>query len=310
MLDKRLKLCADTVKGKRVCDVGTDHAYLIAELLSSGKCETAVAADVNEKPLAAARANLERAGVLDRAEIILSDGLKNVPQKGITDIVIAGMGGELIAKILSECNWLDGVNLILQPMTKSGYLMRFLWENGFEILKRQAVCEGKFCYTVINAVQSEKPLHHSEIPPLFEYIGGLDLSDPNSKEYARRQAESLYTSGKALRCSGRYRQALKRMGLANQIMIKTGGKTMYTVNDIFAEMNVIAPMKNLHKGDNSGLLVGDGNAPVSKVLFALDITREVVLEAAEIGAEAIVAHHPVIFHPLYTLVESNPACLA
>ncbi len=76
MLDKRLKLCADMVNGSRVCDVGTDHAYLIAELLSSGKCDTAVAADINEGPLSAARINLEKAGVTDKVDIILSDGLK------------------------------------------------------------------------------------------------------------------------------------------------------------------------------------------------------------------------------------------
>lgn len=310
MLDKRLKLCADMVKGNRVCDVGTDHAYLIAELLSSGKCDTAVAADINEGPLSAARINLEKAGVTERVDVILSDGLKNVPQEGITDIVIAGMGGELIAKILSECDWLAGKNLILQPMSKSDYLLRWLWENGFEILKRQAVCEGKFCYTAINCVKSSIPLQHADIPPLFEYIGGLDFTDISAVEYARRQADKLYTSGISLRDSGRYSEALKYIKLANEMILKTGGKPMYTVKDIFAAMDVIAPMKNLHKGDNSGLLVGDETAPVTKVLFALDITCEVVREAAEIGAEVIIAHHPVIFHPLYTLDDSNPACLA
>ena len=93
MLDKRLKLCADMVSGDRVCDVGTDHAYLAAELLKSGKCSSAIAADINENPLKAARATLEKAGVADRAEIIRSDGLKDIPGSGITDIVIAGMGG-------------------------------------------------------------------------------------------------------------------------------------------------------------------------------------------------------------------------
>lgn len=310
MLDKRLKLCADMVTGKRVCDVGTDHAYLIAELLRSGKCETAVAADINESPLASARYNLEKAGVTDRIDIILSDGLKNVPREGITDIVIAGMGGELIAKILSECDWLVGKNLILQPMSKSDFLLRFLWENGFEIIKRQAVCEGKFCYTVINCVKSSTPLQYAPMPPLFEYIGGFDFTDISAIEYASRQADKLYTSGTSLRDSGHYREALKYMKLAAEIIQKTGGKPMYTVKDIFSAMDVIASMKNLHKGDNSGLIVGDGNAPVSKVLFALDITCEVVREAIEIGAEVIVAHHPVIFHPLYTLDDSNPACLA
>ncbi|MDE7289287.1 MAG: Nif3-like dinuclear metal center hexameric protein [Oscillospiraceae bacterium] len=310
MLDKRLKLCADMVTGKRVCDVGTDHAYLIVELLLSGKCDTAVAADINEGPLSAARTNLEKSGVTDRVDIILSDGLKNVPQEGITDIVIAGMGGELIAKILSECDWLEGKNLILQPMSKSDHLLRWLWKNGFEILKRQAVCEGKFCYTVINCVKSSVPLQRTDIPPLFEYIGGLDFTDISAIEYAERQADKLYTSGAALRASGRYAEALKYINLAAEIILKTGGKPMYTVKDIFAAMDVIAPMKNLHKGDNSGLLVGDENASVTKVLFALDITCEVVREAVDIGANVIVAHHPVIFHPLYTLDDSNPACFA
>ena len=310
MLDKRLKLCADMVKGERVCDVGTDHAYLIAELLRSEKCKTAVAADINESPLASARSNLEKAGVTDRVDIILSDGLKNVPKEGITDIVIAGMGGELIAKILSECDWLEDKNLILQPMSKSDFLLRFLWENGFEIVKRKAVCEGKFCYTVINCLKSSKPLRNTDIPPLFEYIGGLDFKGVSAIEYASRQADKIYTSGTSLRNSGHSREALKYMKLAAEIILKTGGKPMYTVKDIYAAMDVIAPMKNLHKGDNSGLIVGDGNAPVSKVLFALDITCEVVREAVEIGAEVIVAHHPVIFHPLYTLDDSDPACLA
>ena len=85
---------------------------------------------------------------------------------------------------------------------------------------------------------------------------------------------------------------------------------MYTVNDIFAMMDTIAPMKNLHKGDNSGLLTGDPSAPVTKVLFALDITKEAVLEAADIGAQVIIAHHPVIFNPLYRLDENDPACMA
>lgn len=308
MLDKRLKLCADMVRGERVCDVGTDHAYLVSELLSNGKCISAVAADINEKPLAAARLTLERAGVIGKAELILSDGLKGVPESGITDIVIAGMGGELIAKILSECTWLDGKNLILQPMTKPERLIKWLCENGFEIISGRAAVDGKFRYIAVNAVKSSRPIR--QLPPIFEYIGALDLSDRDSREYAIHQAERLYTSGNALRNSGHYYESVKNIGIAAEIILKTGGKPMYTVMDIFALMDVIAPMKNLHKGDNSGLLVGDKNTPVTKALFALDITCENVREAAEIGAEVIVAHHPVIFHPLCRLDESNPACLA
>ena len=308
MLDKRLRLCAEMVRGNRVCDVGTDHAYLVAELLTAGKCDSAVAADINEKPLRAAKATLEKAGISDRAELILSDGLKNIPENGITDIVIAGMGGELIARILSECPWLDGKNLVLQPMSKAESLIKWLCGNGFEILEQRAVSDGKFRYTAINAVRTG--ISPQEVTPLFEQVGKLDFSDPEAVLYAQSRAEILYAAGSGLRDSGRSAEAVKKIGLAAEILIKTGGKPMYTVKDIFALMDVIAPMKNLHKGDNSGLIVGNPSMPAEKVLFALDITCEAVREAAEIGANVIISHHPVIFHPLYNLDESNPACLA
>ncbi len=307
MLDKRLSLCAELVRGERICDIGTDHAYLVAELLSQGRCSTAVAADINEGPLAAARATLEKAGVLDRTEVILSDGLKSVPESGITDIVIAGMGGELISRILDGCEWLEGKNLILQPMTQAPYLIKWLCGNGFEIVNQRAVRDGRFCYTVINAVKNGKI---TEVTPLFAQLGKLDFNDGEAVAYAEKQAERLYASGRSLRDSGRSEEAVGNIGLAAEIILKSGGKPMYTVKDIFAMMDTIAPMKNLHKGDNSGLIVGNPDAEVKKVLFALDITCEVVREAVEIGADVIVAHHPVIFHPLYTLDDSNPACLA
>lgn len=308
MLDKRLKLCAEFVKGDRICDIGTDHAYLVAELLSQGKCSTAVAADINEGPLAAARATLEKAGVLDRADVILSDGLKSVPESNITDIVIAGMGGELISRIIEACDWLDGKNLILQPMTQAPYLVKWLYGNGFEIAEQRAVIDGRFCYTVINAVKTNAaPV---SVTPLFEQVGKLDFADEAAIVYAKKQAERLYASGRSLRDSGRSAEAVKNIGLAAEIIVASGGKPMYTVKDIYAMMDEIAPMKNLHKGDNSGLVVGNPDAEVKKVLFALDITCDVVREAIEIGADVIVAHHPVIFHPLYALDDSSPACLA
>ncbi len=308
MLDKRLKLCSDMVKGNFVCDVGTDHAYLVSELLTSGKCSHAIAADINEKPLKAAEKTLRSSGVISKAELILSDGLKNISLEEVTDIVIAGMGGELIAKILSECDGLDGKNLILQPMTRSEKLIKFLYENGFEIIAQKAVSDGKFFYTAINAVKTDLP--GQKHTPVSEYIGKLDLSDEESVKFAVMKAKSILNSGRALSNSGHSEEAAKKIALANEIILETGGRSVYTVKDILTFMDVIAPMKNLHKGDNSGLIVGDENAPVTKVLFTLDITCEAVCEAAEKGAEVIVSHHPVIFHPLYNLNEKDPACFA
>ena len=68
----------------------------------------------------------------------------------------------------------------------------------------------------------------------------------------------------------------------------------FTVKDILAEMDRIAPLSLMQKGDNSGLLAGLPNNKAAKVLAALDITNEVVDEAIAKGADVIISHHPVL----------------
>jgi dinuclear metal center YbgI/SA1388 family protein len=145
---------------------------------------------------------------------------------------------------------------------------------------------------------------------LYEQTGALDPADAESRRYMETEAEKLQKAGRALKISGSLAAAAEKISAASQIKNKIGGNFMFTAEDILAEMDRIAPLKNIHKGDNSGLLVGDKEAPVTKVLAALDITCGVVREAAEKGAEAIVSHHPIIYHPLYALDDKNPACLA
>lgn len=73
---------------------------------------------------------------------------------------------------------------------------------------------------------------------------------------------------------------------------------MAKVSDIYNYIDSIAPFDIQLDFDNAGLLVGRKEAQVNKVLVALDITTQVICEAVEVGAQLIVAHHPVIFHPL------------
>ena len=73
---------------------------------------------------------------------------------------------------------------------------------------------------------------------------------------------------------------------------------MVTIQDIYNQLNEIAPVKYQMSFDNAGFLVGDRNAAVTKVMLSLDITDAVIDDAAASGAELIVAHHPLLFHPL------------
>lgn len=73
---------------------------------------------------------------------------------------------------------------------------------------------------------------------------------------------------------------------------------MVTVNDIYAFLNALAPVRYQMDFDNAGFLAGDGRAAVKKALLALDITDDVIAEAVELRAQLIVSHHPLIFTPL------------
>ena len=70
---------------------------------------------------------------------------------------------------------------------------------------------------------------------------------------------------------------------------------MIKVNDVYEFLKTVAPLEMAVETDNIGFLVGTGNTEVSKILVCLDITGDVISEALEIGAQVIVAHHPIFF---------------
>lgn len=214
LTDKRLLTCASFVsRGGIVCDVGTDHAYLPCYLVKNGVCKRAVAADVNESPLAAAGENIQRAGLEDKIDTVLSDGLDGISPNGVTDVVIAGMGGELIADILGRAKvFYDSVQFILQPMTKPERLRQWLWENGFEIIAEKA-CKEEIYYTVMLVKYTGKNTEYTEVQC---YIGALEGDSDNDKGYISKQAERLRKKGEGLKKSGSA-QAQKYLQLAEKL---------------------------------------------------------------------------------------------
>lgn len=73
---------------------------------------------------------------------------------------------------------------------------------------------------------------------------------------------------------------------------------MNKIYEIYDYMNKIAPFNTALSFDNVGLLVGNYDLYVSKVLLSLDITKSVCDEALNLGANLIISHHPIIFRPL------------
>ena len=152
VLDARLSTAFDFVRPEAVvADIGTDHAYLPAALLLRGIAQHAIAADINAGPLAKAAETVKKYHLRERMDLCLTDGLRGLEEKGITDILIFGMGGELISKILEEATFVrnSAIRLILQPMTKHAELRRWLADEGFVILdERLSTAAGKTYQTI------------------------------------------------------------------------------------------------------------------------------------------------------------------
>ncbi len=148
-ISKRLLEVARYVRGgARVADVGTDHAYLPIYLLKTNVASYALLSDVREGPLVHARANVDFYGVADKTDIFRTDGLCGVENYAPDDIIICGMGGELILKIITECEYTrkEGVRLLLQPMSSFSEMRSGLCENGYYAEDESLVRDGHMIY--------------------------------------------------------------------------------------------------------------------------------------------------------------------
>ena len=152
-MNKRLLVLAQQVQdGIGLVDVGTDHGYLPVWLAKNGYHGELFASDINEGPLTAAKRTAAEAGVSDRIRFLLCDGLSLCPPEEVDTIVIAGMGGDMIVRILDAADWCMNprYRMILQPMTKAEVLRYWLVNNGFSIHSELIVDDGGL-YQIINA---------------------------------------------------------------------------------------------------------------------------------------------------------------
>ena len=180
-LDKRLLAISKKVrKGSRLADVGCDHGLLITALRQDEIILGGVACDINEMPLKKAVDRVLDMGFNDCISCRLGDGLEKVLENEVDDVVIAGMGGELISDILSQCSWSKNPKkqFILQPMTKISVLRDWLLENGYKIHSEDGCSVSNKYYTVmtVSFVGECKKLHKYDS---YLYVGEL-AENPNS----------------------------------------------------------------------------------------------------------------------------------
>ena len=208
-------------QGGIVADIGTDHAYLPIEIIKRGLAKSAVACDINQGPIESARRNIEAAGLSDVIQTLRTDGLHGVEDYHPTDVLIFGMGGELIVRILSEAPWIkdSAVGLILQPMTKAEILRGWLLNNGFSILGETLTREDQY-YQTIHARFDGTCVEYSPEELFFgRYI--LAGDSPFLAEFLKRRAEILRAAVEGKRKGGADTSTEERLLEAIQRRLQT-----------------------------------------------------------------------------------------
>lgn len=178
-LSKRLQAVADMVtKGEVVADIGTDHGYIPIHLIESEKCNKVYAMDINEGPYNKAKQHIAGNGLAEKITTRLSDGMKELNPKEATSIIIAGMGGGLVIKILDQDRRLwDEINeFVLQPQSEIHKVRQFLQENNFKVIEENMVYEDGKYYPMMRAVKGvEKPFSKCELAYGRELIHSNNL---------------------------------------------------------------------------------------------------------------------------------------
>lgn len=157
-LSKRLQAVARLVTpGSRLADVGTDHGYVPIWLFEQGQILSAIAMDLRNGPLERAREHIQMHGLDAHIETRMSDGLDKLLPGEADSIVIAGMGGMLVVKILSQGQKvLSSVKeLILQPQSDLDAVREYLHRTGFVIVKEDMIFEDGKYYPMMKAVHGE-----------------------------------------------------------------------------------------------------------------------------------------------------------
>ncbi len=200
MTPRLLAIAAEVPEGTRLCDVGTDHAYIPIYLCKKNRIESALAMDLRPGPLSRAEENIRRYHLEERIKTRLSDGLQALSPEEADVAVIAGMGGLLIADILEAADvTLD--SYILQPMTAVAELRQYLADNGYVIENERLAREEEKLYAVLTVRRGNMEI----TDPVYYLVGQrlMENHDPLTPELIDALLKKYTAAHEGLKRSGR-----------------------------------------------------------------------------------------------------------
>ena len=140
-------------------DVGCDHGYIGVELLKQNKTKFLFCSDISEKSVNKAKLLIKKNDLKNQVTTLVGDGLWVLEGKPVDQVIVAGMGGLEIKKIVSEYSQSKKVKYwIFQPMNELFEFRKFLSENNFFIEKDFIILDKKKFYHIICAQPKKEAL--------------------------------------------------------------------------------------------------------------------------------------------------------
>ncbi|MFL0364228.1 tRNA (adenine(22)-N(1))-methyltransferase [Pseudobacillus sp. 179-B 2D1 NHS] len=227
-LSKRLMAVASRIPQQAViADIGSDHAYLPCYAVKKGLAVKAIAGEVADGPLQAARQQVKEAGLEEKIAVRKGSGLEVIAAGEVDCVTIAGMGGTLITSILEEGKEkLPGVKrLILQPNLRADHIRKWLLTNGWELIEEEIMEEDGKIYEILIAEKGAAERPYSSRKELELLTGPMLLqerSDVFLKKWKREAAqlevvlESLKKAGNQKAAEEKRRSILQELQLIKE----------------------------------------------------------------------------------------------
>jgi len=172
-LNKRLTTISAFINKKdKVIDIGCDHNLLAIYLYQKDKIKI-VGSDINNEPLNIARNNLSKYDLSNTLELRLGDGLSTI--KDEDTVIISGMGGILITKILNNINNYNIKKLIISPNDNFPLTRKFITSKGYKIDSEIMVNDSNKYYLV--------SIYTKGIEKTNYFFGKLDNKEKDNIDY-------------------------------------------------------------------------------------------------------------------------------
>ena len=175
-MDRLSLICAHIPACRVFADIGCDHGYCTAYVLEKGLCERAYVSDISAACLKKAETLLAAEIAAGRCVPVCADGLDGV--KDADCVLIAGMGGEEIVRILSRAPLPE--RFILQPMHNVEKVRRHLLARGAHIEEDFTFEDGKFYDLIVGSAAG------GDVYSDFEYRYGRDNLKSPSAAFLRK----------------------------------------------------------------------------------------------------------------------------